>query len=294
MQAVAKAERETAAREEENCGQQTARRAELHSLAVSFEAAVGKIIENVSSASTELENSAVILNKSSAATQQLSTVVATASTGGDPAMCNRSPPRRRKWPVPLMRSDGRWRISTGSPTRRSIRRIRPMHGSSSCRSLRIASATSPQLITTIAEQTNLLALNATIEKPPVPAMPDGVLQWWRRRSRHLRRRPPRQLARLPRKLRECRRQRKILVVAIKEISGTIGRVSEIAAAIAAAVEEQGAATQDIARNVQQAAIGSTQVATSIADVNRSAWRIPAHRVRRRLRLSGCKPLFRRE
>ena len=60
------------------------------------------------------------------------------------------------------------------------------------------------------------------------------------------------------------------VVAIKEISGTIGRVSEIAAAIAVAIEEQGAATQEIARNVQQAAIGSTQVATSIADVNRGA------------------------
>ena len=60
------------------------------------------------------------------------------------------------------------------------------------------------------------------------------------------------------------------VLAIKEISGTIGRVSEIAAAIAAAVEEQGTATQEIARNVQQAALGSTQVANSIADVNRGA------------------------
>ena len=60
------------------------------------------------------------------------------------------------------------------------------------------------------------------------------------------------------------------VVAIKEISGTIGRVSEIAATIAAAIEEQGAATQEIARNVQQAALGSTQVANSIADVNLGA------------------------
>jgi hypothetical protein len=60
------------------------------------------------------------------------------------------------------------------------------------------------------------------------------------------------------------------VLAIKEISGTIARMSEIAAAIAAAVEQQGAATQEISRNVQQAALGSTQVATNIADVNRSA------------------------
>ena len=60
------------------------------------------------------------------------------------------------------------------------------------------------------------------------------------------------------------------MAAIKEISGTIGRVSEIAAAIAAAIEEQGAATQEIVRNVQQAVLASTQVATSIADVNHGA------------------------
>jgi methyl-accepting chemotaxis protein len=36
------------------------------------------------------------------------------------------------------------------------------------------------------------------------------------------------------------------------------------------VEEQGATTQEISRNVQQAAQGATQVAGSIADVNRGA------------------------
>ncbi|HZC46427.1 MAG TPA: hypothetical protein VE243_08115, partial [Candidatus Acidoferrum sp.] len=38
----------------------------------------------------------------------------------------------------------------------------------------------------------------------------------------------------------------------------------------AAIEEQGAATQEISRNVQQAAVGSTQVANNIAVVNRGA------------------------
>ena len=60
------------------------------------------------------------------------------------------------------------------------------------------------------------------------------------------------------------------VAAIKEIGGTIGRISEIASIIAAAVEEQGAATQEISRNVQQAAQGTSQVASSITDVNRGA------------------------
>ena len=60
------------------------------------------------------------------------------------------------------------------------------------------------------------------------------------------------------------------VAAIKEIGGTIGRISEIATTIASAVEEQGAATQEITRNVQQAAAGTTQVAANITDVNRGA------------------------
>ncbi|HEY0235596.1 MAG TPA: methyl-accepting chemotaxis protein, partial [Afipia sp.] len=45
-------------------------------------------------------------------------------------------------------------------------------------------------------------------------------------------------------------------------------MSEISAAIAAAVEEQGAATQEIARNVRQASELSAQVAVNIDDVNR--------------------------
>ena len=43
----------------------------------------------------------------------------------------------------------------------------------------------------------------------------------------------------------------------------IGQVSEIAAAIAAAVEEQIAATQEITRNVQQAARGTRDVTQNI-------------------------------
>ncbi len=58
--------------------------------------------------------------------------------------------------------------------------------------------------------------------------------------------------------------------AIKEISGTIERLSEISSAIAAAVEEQGAATQEISRNVQQAAQGTQQVSSNITDVQRGA------------------------
>ena len=60
------------------------------------------------------------------------------------------------------------------------------------------------------------------------------------------------------------------VAAIKEIGETIGRMSEISSTIAAAVEEQGAATQEISRNIQHAADGTQQVSANITDVQHGA------------------------
>jgi methyl-accepting chemotaxis protein len=60
------------------------------------------------------------------------------------------------------------------------------------------------------------------------------------------------------------------VDAITAISTTIAKLSEISSTIAAAVEEQGAATQEISRNVQQAALGTQQVSSNVAAVQRGA------------------------
>ena len=58
--------------------------------------------------------------------------------------------------------------------------------------------------------------------------------------------------------------------AIKGIGGTIVRINEIVTGIAAAVEEQAAATREIARNVQQASSGTQQVTGNISGVTRAA------------------------
>jgi methyl-accepting chemotaxis protein len=54
---------------------------------------------------------------------------------------------------------------------------------------------------------------------------------------------------------------------IHDIAKSIGAVSEISASIAAAVEEQNAATADIARSVQEAAAGARVVTTSVSEVS---------------------------
>jgi methyl-accepting chemotaxis protein len=57
------------------------------------------------------------------------------------------------------------------------------------------------------------------------------------------------------------------VATIKGIGQIIDKMSEIATTVAAAVEEQGAATAEIARNIQQAAAGAQNVSSNIDDVS---------------------------
>jgi methyl-accepting chemotaxis protein len=268
VQAVAKAERETAEREEKNREQQAARSIELHNLAQSFETAVGNIIENVSSASSELENSAVILTRSSEATQQLSTVVATASE--ETSNNVQSVAAATEEMAGSINEIGRQVADSNRIANEAVDQAQKTDARIAELSLaanRIGDVT--QLITTIAEQTNLLALNATIEAARAGDAGRGfavVAQ----EVKALAAQTAKATSEISTQIAGIQAATQDSVVAIKEIGGTIGRVSEIAASIATAIEEQGAATQEIARNVQQAAIGSTQVATSIADVNRGA------------------------
>ena len=54
------------------------------------------------------------------------------------------------------------------------------------------------------------------------------------------------------------------------IGTQIDGINEIATTIAAAIEEQGAATQEIARNVQQASAGTHEVSKNMTQVTRAA------------------------
>jgi methyl-accepting chemotaxis protein len=268
VQAVAKAERDTAEREEKNRELAAARRAELYSLAERFETAVGNIIENVGLASSELENSAVILTKSSASTQQLSTVVAAASE--ETSTNVQSVASATEEMAGSVNEIGRQVADSNRIANEAVDQAEKTDARIAELSLaanRIGDVT--KLITTIAEQTNLLALNATIEAARAGDAGRGfavVAQ----EVKALAAQTAKATSEISAQIAGIQAATQDSVLAIKEISGTIGRVSEIAGAIAAAIEEQGAATQEIARNVQQAALGSTQVATSIADVNRGA------------------------
>ena len=246
------------------------RRAEMQKLAAEFEAAVGEIVQTVSSASTELEASATSLTKTAEETQQLSGKVEAAS---EEASSNvRSVAAATEEMTASVAEISRQvqesnRIASEAVSQAEVTDARINELSKAA--LRIGDVVN--LITSIAEQTNLLALNATIEAARAGESGRGFavvaqeVKALAAQTAGATKEISSQIAGMQVATQES-------VQAIKQIGTTIGRISQIAATISTSVEQQGGATQEIARNVEQAAQGTSEVATNIVDVNQGARR----------------------
>lgn len=125
------------------------------------------------------------------------------------------------------------------------------------------------LIQDIAEQTNLLALNATIEAARAGEMGKGFAVV-ASEVKTLANQTARATEEISGQISAIQQETQQAVDAISEITGTVGKINEITSSISAAVEEQGAATNEIARNVQEAARGTQGVSNNIAGVSEAA------------------------
>jgi methyl-accepting chemotaxis protein len=244
------------------------RKAEMHKLADSFEAAVGNIVRTVSGASTELEASARTLTRTAETTQALSGTVAAAS---EQASLN-------------VRSVAAATDQLGSSIREISRHVHESSGIA-VEAVKQAEKTDHRvnellhaagrigdvvkLITAIAEQTNLLALNATIEAARAGEAGRGFAVV-ASEVKALATQTARATEEIGTQIASMQTATRESVDAIKEIGATIKRISEITTTIAAAVEQQGAATYEIARHVGEAAKSTSLAAGHIGDVNRGA------------------------
>jgi methyl-accepting chemotaxis protein len=126
-----------------------------------------------------------------------------------------------------------------------------------------------ELITGIAGQTNLLALNATIEAARAGDAGKGFTVV-ASEVKNLSTQTARATEEIAAQISQIQQATREAVEALQLIGNTISEVSDIASAIAAAVEQQGAATAEIARNVQQTAVNAQDVTGNIVGVTAAA------------------------
>ncbi len=126
-----------------------------------------------------------------------------------------------------------------------------------------------EVITSIAQQTNLLALNATIEAARAGEAGKGFAVV-ANEVKELAKQTAKATEEIKQKIGAIRQNTGGAVEAIHGIKGVIDQVSHISTVIATAVEEQSATTNEMARNVSEAARGASTISENIKGVAEAA------------------------
>ncbi|HTS37739.1 MAG TPA: methyl-accepting chemotaxis protein [Candidatus Solibacter sp.] len=126
-----------------------------------------------------------------------------------------------------------------------------------------------KVITSIAQQTNLLALNATIEAARAGEAGKGFAVV-ANEVKELAKQTAKATEDISRKITAIQTDTKGAVDAIGSITGVIGQINDISGTIATAVEEQSATTNEMTRNVADAAKGSSEITRNIDGVAQAA------------------------
>ena len=242
-----------------------ARRAQaVDKLTQDFDGSVGEILSAVKSAASSLEDSAKVMSNAVEETDQRSTVVASATAEASANVSTVAAAteqmngaiREISEQVQQSATIAREAVAQATTTNDTVVALEKSAG-------QIGEVV--QLISEIAEQTNLLALNATIEAARAGEAGKGFAVV-ASEVKELATQTAKATDNISQQIETIQSGTSSAVNAIDTISGTIGKIDEIASAIAAAIEEQATTTGEISHNVQQAAQGTQETTEAMTQV----------------------------
>ncbi len=237
-------------------------------MADSFKSSIGNVIDAISTAAVELQNSARKMNETADKTHQQSTSAAAASEQTSTNVLSVASATEE-----LTASVGEISeqvTSSSAIARDAVKKAHDttaMVGSLTTASQKIGDVV--QLITDIAKQTNLLALNATIEATRAGEAGKGFAVV-ANEVKELAKQTTAATTEIAEHISGIQSATEGAVSAISGITETINNIDEISTTIAAAVEEQSSVTSDIAESTNQAASGTQEVTESVSIVTNAA------------------------
>jgi methyl-accepting chemotaxis protein len=240
----------------------------LDALTIGLESSVARLTEALAASAGEMEATARSLAETAEETNRQAVDVAASAeqTSGNVQTVAAATDELAAW----IREITRQIIDSSNTATRAVENVK--HTDRTIQSL--AEATDKignvvALISGIASQTNLLALNATIEAARAGDAGKGFAVV-ASEVKALANQTSAATNEIAAQIEHIQAASGSAVAAIREVDQIISAMNGTSLAVAAAMEEQGAATQEIARNVQHAAQGTRQVSGSIHTVKGAA------------------------